>query len=1266
MKWIWLLGICVMAWADPPKVILANPACDTVAFEGNQILLLAYSFEEDITYTWSLSTGEVLTGDNVLVSFEGTGFREVTLVATNSAGESSPPQKRLIYFTDPFSFATTPEILGLIPTKNTVPPNTTVRIDPVFEDADQDGPYEYFWCWTADDVTYRANTPVLETSFGLLEGETERTYTVTLFVVDQAGNASFTGQTSIFVSSGNLPPSAKIVVPATSVIDVQAGTNVTFLAEATDAEGNLPVSYLWYFPDGTTATTPETAFRFEEEGFFAVSLTVTDSLGNQTPFTQSVIANVVPAVNPDIPDTFIQLPSASTRIFTGESLILSGIIAGVNPDLRGLWTIVNLDSGQELSRLEGNRPGRFKFDHSGLYLIRYSFTQFGIENDATYSNTRLIAVHDRDENQAPVLQYDRSQALISVRNGNPYEFTANVTDPDGDPLTLFWMLEGNLQPVDGTTINLTANLPDEAFTQGVAYQTLRMTALDDKGKAARQPLIFSVAVYKDRKPPEPKVNSRAVGEVVYAPFNQAYPVQAVIQDDPGVPLIYRWTISYVDDFLNPVFQGQAGLELPPLQLDRPGIVSISLSVETSDGTLRNAYGHTHYLYAYDPEAFPETAITKPKGEDLVVEVGSGVSFEGLVTDPNLFVSPEDTFGFTLISTTMLWTIRRDGEVIGTFPQNEPLTVVFDQTGSYQVQLAAENSLGLQAAQVDELQIQVIGVRPDDAFEPNDTREMAASLVFGSYGGLSVDAGDAVDWYSFQLAQAGSAIELEFDLSNTQDPADVSIFLDEDLVAQNKLQAGRRHPFTFVGARAGKYYLKLETDAESVSKRAVSFGFSILVSNPRLVFSYPKTDEVDRTFLTLVNPTQQDARATLVARNQKGEMLAEADAPLRPNGHSEFAVEDVFPGLNPLDIGWVQVRSDQNILGLSTTMARDELTAIAEPAHIGSLDELIIPHIAQDTGTWFTQASVVNHSGEVADARFRSAAGEFELPNLNEINERTLIDFEQFFGGQLPTGSDWGSFVEAEAKPGLAGLEIFGTKNGSPRIASLNLSSDKLRNPNFTYVSKNLYFPHIAEDTATFFTGVAFVNTAETPVDIVLVAYNREGEVLATLPKVLQGFEKVVDLAENLFPGLPIDSKMSWLELKTNGPVQGYTIFGDNRGANALLAGLTAIPGGAKDVYFQKVFYEQGRYWTGLAVVNVSGESQANLTYQAYNGEGQVVATANATIQPHQKDLNLIDRLFDPEILPQVRWVKLSSDQPLAAFELFGDLAGNFLAGCVAQ
>lgn len=1267
MKWCWLICISMMAWAEPPKVSILSPVCDTVSFAGNPYLLLAFSLEENLTYTWTTSDGQTIVGNNQLVTFEGTGLFEIELVATNSAGESSLTQSRWIYFTSATTFATAPTVNALHPSLSVAAPGQSVRIEADISDADQDGPYTYYWCWTQDEKVFRANTQVLETTFELLPGEMSRNYNVSLFVVDQAGNASFAKNTEIFISGENLPPSVRITNPSTGIFETQVGTTITFQAEASDPEGDLPLTYRWVMPDGTVTHEESPSYRFDDEGTFVVSLVVTDSRGNEAPLPLSVLINVSPAVNPDIPDTFIQLPSVSTRIFAGETLILSGIVGGSNAGLSGYWNIIDLATNQTVDVVQGNQPGRVKFANPGLYLITYRLTLFDIENKQTFHNTRLVAVHGRDGNDPPVLSYPDNRALIAVRNGNAFDVAVNGVDNDGQIREYLWMVDGEVLPNTGSSINLTANRGDEDFFRGLAYQVIRATALDNQGKPASQPLIFSVAVYKNIKPPEPIVNNLQSGAVVVAPYTDAYQLDTSIIDNIQLPVKFNWFIGYVDDLTNPIVNESTNGSLPPLNLERPGIVLISVTLESSDGSIASAFGHTHYLYALDADAPPVGTITKPKVENVVVEVGDTLTFEGQVSDPNIFVGPEDAFGFISRTSEMNWEVRRDGETILTRTQNEPFSITFEQQGDYLVSMTASNDLGLMAVQADSVTIKVVGQRADTSLEPNDTRAEAALLTVGNYGGLSVGAEDPIDWYRFDLEQAGAAIDFQLDLTQTLDAAEVFIFRGEELVSSNVLKAGERHPFTFVGSRAGSYFLQLKTTAETIAaKRSVPFGFSISVSNPRLVFSYPKTDEVDQTYLTLVNPTQATAGATLVARDRFGDALAEVDMPLKANGHEERTIDALFPTINPLDIAWVQVRSDQNILGLSTTLSRDNLSAVAEPALVGTLDELVIPHIAQNTGVWFTQASLVNQSGDAISAKFSSSAGDYPVPDFEDVHQRTLLDFEQFFGGTLPAGSEWGRLQEANAQPGLAGLEIFGTKNGSPRVAALNLGSDQLRNPNFTYVNKNLYFPHIAEDTANFFTGIAFVNLDEAPVDIELVGYARNGQVLQRIQRQLAGLEKVVDLSENLFPELPEGSKLAWLELRTNGPVEGYTIFGDNRGENSLLAGLTAIEGGAREVFFQKIFYEKDRYWTGLAVVNISSESSANLTYRAYGSDGQLLATASSQVAPHQKDLNLIENLFDESLVPQIRWVKLDSDQPVAAFELFGDLAGNFLAGCVAQ
>lgn len=1267
MRKIWLFSLSVLAWAQPPEVSLISPACDAVSFVGSGTQFIAFSLETGISYKWTLSDGRVLEGSSVNVNFDEPGLYEVTLVATNSRGESTEPMKRQVYFTDVTGFQFAPSVRGTNASPSVARPGEPVRIEPIISDPDRDGPYTYYWCWTKDNQVFRSNSPVLETSFNLDPGEVSRTYDVNLFVVDQAGYASFVPSvTSIFVSTGNLPPIAKIVEPADSIVDVQVGTTLNFRAEVIDREGDLPIAYQWITPDGNFNNEETFSYTFNQEGFFSVVLTTTDSLGNESPNSQVVLIQVAAATNPDIPDPIILLPSVSTRVFTGESLILSGLIAGSNQNREGFWQVLNFLTGQEVGRIEGNQPGRYKFTQQGLFVLRFNFELFGMEAEETAANTRLISVQTRDQNQAPNLRYPPNYKPSILPNGATINLDVEGEDVDGTISRYVWTVEGELQNEQGPSISVQASVSADNFTAGVGVVQTQVTAIDNLGKPAREPIIFVTAVYEDRVPPEPTVNDLTSGDVVFRPFDQPYPISATVANDPGEPLRYFWTVSYIDDFLNPIFNGDAGPTLPSLNLTRPGIVSVSLQVFTQDNSLRSAFGHAHYLYAFDPNGLPTPTITRPIENPVITEVGTDILFEGLVSDPNLFVNPEDAFGFIRIDTQMVWSVVKNGSVITTIEQNEPLAIRFDEPGEFQVRLEATNKLGLRSTMVDVVPVRVVGLRTDESLEPNNTRETAANLTLGGYGGLSVDADDPVDWYAFTLNEVGSAIDFQIDLTAATDQAQVNIFQGDQQIVSNTLEAGKRHPFTFIGSKAGTYLLELRNLATGSGKRAVSFGLTLSVSNPRLVFGYPKTDEVDETLLTLVNPTQSEARATLIARNEKGESIGEVDMKLDANGHNERKVMEIFPSLNPLDIAWVQVRSDQNIVGLSTTLSRDELSAVAEPAIIGNLDELVIPHIAQDTNVWFTQASLINQASDMADARFQSAAGEFEVPNLESVHQGTLVDFEQFFGGSLPQGSEWGRVLEANAQPGLAGMEIFGTKNGSPRIAALNLSSEKLRNPNFTYINNNLYFPHIAEDRANFFTGVAFVNTSEAPVDIQLIGYSRQGQVLATLERQLTGLEKVVNLAENLFENLPADGRLSWLELKTSGPVQGYTVFGDNRGDNALLAGLTAIGGGTREVVFQKVLYEQGKYWTGLAVVNISATNAANLTYEAFDNEGRMLGRVTRGIDPHVKDLNLIENLFESSILADIRWVKLTADQPVAAFELFGDLAGNFLAGSVAQ
>ncbi len=332
-----------------------------------------------------------------------------------------------------------------------------------------------------------------------------------------------------------------------------------------------------------------------------------------------------------------------------------------------------------------------------------------------------------------------------------------------------------------------------------------------------------------------------------------------------------------------------------------------------------------------------------------------------------------------------------------------------------------------------------------------------------------------------------------------------------------------------------------------------------------------------------------------------------------------------------------------------------------------LEQLVVPHIAQQTEQWYTRAAVTNLGNKTVDTVFTAESGDYSIPQLEPANGSAIIDFQAFFGGALPAGAEWGTFQEAGAQPSLSGIELFGTRQGSPRHAALRLSSENFKNPNFTYQNRDIYFPHVAQDIGTFWTGIAFVNTSGNTEPVRLVAYDSSGQELASEELVLEPNEKKVGQARGFFSGLTPEAPVSWIKLETSGAIAGYELFGDNTGDDKRLAGFPAIRGGSREIFFLKILFQEDRYWTGIAAVNLSGSETANLTYEAYGADGSLLRTVSErSIGPLRKEVLPVQTIFGGTLPEGLAWIKLSSTQPLAAFQLFGDNEGKFMAGTTAQ
>jgi len=1252
-----------MLWATAPKAAIVSPYSDATWLQGLPYSLSASADQEGVTFKWTFSNGDTYQGATIEVTAPGPGSLQVTMVATNAIGESAAPDNRLIYVTDIDGILNQPAVTRVLPQWGEVNPNMTFSVTAQASDPNDDGPFTYRWFWLENDRPMRREGETITISLpaGAFDGYS---YSIYCTAFNHSGTPSYPIPASVAVVAGNLGPRSHIVEPAGRFVSILAGSELQFRAEGVDPENNLPLSYRWVGLGDGFLFGQSVSWRFDEPGLYAVVVIALDSLGNEEPLdvNNAVQVRVFAPDEIPIPEAYILQPRGSTRIFRGDSLILTGLAPVETTASK--WLVSDVLTGEVVAEAEGAAAQRLTIDRAGLFELRFRTENLGVQSLPNRGNGRWIAVHERDSNQPPQLSHVGSYRKL-VRNGSSVNLEVAVSDPDGDEVSLVWAQEGKIVAKGGSSRSFTFNLPPESFNGGYYPAAVETLAVDGRGKAMAVPLIHSVLVYQDLVPPTLGINHLPSGSTVYVAIGEDYPLEPVVDNPDNRELAYYWA-GYLSDEIFPFFES---MEAHPgsIRHDQPGVASLIFTALTQDRTASVTDGSALFIHFYDPAQRPKTRITQPSSDQLVVDVGLPVTLAGQAIEPNFLPA-----GFTLgqyvvpVTNRLTWRIVSDNGFDQSISRNEPLTLTLDEPGLYQVTLQAENNLGLAAEDVDSLSVTVRQPPGDQAYEPNDTRAQATRVEAGSYGGVSVGPDDPEDWYLFTQVKEGAAIELDIDLREAAAAVTVQVFQGERLVQDNLLQPGSRHPFTFAGGAGGDYYLRLV--AETVGKRigGASYSFSLGELTPRLTFNYIKSDEVEETLLTLVNPFGEAAAVNLVAHDQAGLVLGEFSLTLPARGHWEEPVSGLFSGVDPLSIAWVHTLADSNIVGLATTLARDELTCMAETATIGSLDQLVVPHIAQDTGFWFTRAAIANTSGEQVETGFRALAGDFDVPGLKAENESSLIDFEAFFQGSLPVGSEWGTFVEREARPGLSGLELFGTKSGAPRMAALNLSSAKFINPNYTYEGRDIYFPHIAKDRRSFWTGIAFVNTDAAPIDVRLIAYSDEGQVLAEEVIPMAAFDKRVGLAQSFFTGLPESAEISWIQCQTTGPVSGYALFGDNGTEDRRLAGMPAVRAGSREVYFQKILHEPGRYWTGLAAVNLSPTQNANLHYIAYDDAGQVVATADRAIGPYRKDVIVVEALFGGVLPAGTRWIRLTSDQPLAAFELFGDIANNFMAGALAQ
>jgi PKD repeat protein len=406
---------------------------------------------------WQFGDGTTASDAHVVHTYDSAGVYLVSLWVLDDQGEEAlQTQSVTIASRVPVAvFTRSPERPNA---------NDSVRFD-ASGSCDPDG-HIAVYRWDFDgNGTYERETfdPIVELAF-----PSGGTYDVRLAVVDDAGDRSSPFVETLLV---NQPPIAEFQL---SAFESEELTPICFTDMSYDEDGAI-TGWLWSFGDGTTAAEANPEHAFEDDGTFAVSLTVTDENAAQHTTTAEVVISNLPPI--------ARLVAEMTTQPTGEPFQLDAS-GSTDPSPRGSITRYewDLDGDGTFDDQTSCATYSHVYDHDGRYEILVRVTDDGgavaLSDPISVTVTNRVPRIDRIA-WTPETPTD----TVEVR------FSATAIDPDGEIAEWYWDL-GDGAIVMGS--NPATILPDDG------RYTILLTVQDDDG-ARSDP--FRVEVIVENAPP---------------------------------------------------------------------------------------------------------------------------------------------------------------------------------------------------------------------------------------------------------------------------------------------------------------------------------------------------------------------------------------------------------------------------------------------------------------------------------------------------------------------------------------------------------------------------------------------------------------------------------------------------------------------------------------------------------------------------------------------------------------------------------------------
>ncbi len=358
-----------------------------------------------------------------------------------------------------------------------------------------------------------------------------------------------------------------------------AGSDQTQPADATialsgagsvDQDGDL-LTYVWTFdhvPDGSTITEREapfsvnhsssavsTTFQPDKVGTYVVALTVTDPSGASSAPDYVIIT----AESPENIPVANAGPDQSVAVGSAAALTGVGSYDPVGRALTYAWTVVDKPTNSTVTAVSDptSATPSLRVDAKGAYIL-----SLVVNNGLASSNADEVTITGTSNDSAPTANAGPDQLLAQDCTTLTLDCSGS-TDPDSDPLTYSWSVQGKPSSslvTDATFSDRTAAMP--TFYPDVAGNYVLSCAVND-GTSWSVPDTVNVVAAERSTNTRPVVNAGtdqvvSAGTAVCSPSGYTYSCDecsdqtlvlgsdARVSDPDGDPIVIAWTVESGD------------------------------------------------------------------------------------------------------------------------------------------------------------------------------------------------------------------------------------------------------------------------------------------------------------------------------------------------------------------------------------------------------------------------------------------------------------------------------------------------------------------------------------------------------------------------------------------------------------------------------------------------------------------------------------------------------------------------------------------------